>query len=83
MASSAPSSAKSGSSGRTSAGSRSSKTPPSSAGKKTGQRGSLGSSSDSAIGKPPVVRHSRPSDKLNPKTIDPVSKTKWLIFHVL
>ncbi|KAJ8317582.1 hypothetical protein KUTeg_005486 [Tegillarca granosa] len=72
MASSTPSSAKSGSSGR---GSSISKTPPNSAGKKsTSNRTTSGSSSDSAVGK--SQKFSKPSDKLNPKTIDPFASSK-------
>lgn len=62
MASSHPGSAKSASS-LGSAGSRGSRTPPASAGKKTGL----------SVPKTTSGRPTRPSDVLNPKTVDPVS----------
>ncbi|CAG5120302.1 unnamed protein product [Candidula unifasciata] len=73
MASSHPGSAQSRTSSLGSAGSRGSRTPPSSAGKQTASRGnnSAGDSKPSNSGK-----HEKPSDRLNPKTIDPFSNTK-------
>lgn len=70
MASSHPGSAQSRTSSLGSASSRSSSTPPSSAGKRVGPQNKKPAADTKMT---TVSRTQKPSDRLNPKTIDPVS----------
>lgn len=71
MASSQSGSAKSRASSLGSAGSQASRTPPSSAGKTARNKGSNPVTESKQLSS---VKSQKPSDKLNPKTVDPVSR---------